>query len=114
MAGTYNFNIDQGTDFEDTLTVRDENEDTIDITGWVFRSQAREDLNSAVAFEFTFEVKNQVTHEGQVFRRLSNAASAAISGCAKKFIYDVEAVDTDDLVQRVIQGRITLNREVTK
>jgi hypothetical protein len=114
MAAVFNIEIDQGADFEQLLTIRDDNDNPRDITGFNFRASARVNLESEVLFNFSFEIANQTTNTGEVTMSLGHALSSAVPyTLGNKFIYDVEMVDNLGKVSRVMQGVITFSNEVT-
>ena len=116
LAATYDFSIDQGSDFALLLTLKDEAGVLIDLTGNTFAGQARiTKEDAAPAFSFTFEIKNQTTNAGEVLMILSAAASTALELTDKqKYLYDVERTDAGGAKQRLIEGKVTMIKEVTR
>lgn len=113
MAGTYNFTIDQGSDWSIECTYKDENDSPINLTGMSLESKARknkEDRSSS--FDFTLVITN--ASNGVFTMSLSSATSSALDlSKLDKFFYDVE-LDTGSQIRRLFQGIVTINREVTR
>jgi hypothetical protein len=121
-AGTYDFTLEQGATFERTLTIKDSNDDPIDLTGFTFSAQIRKKYSDAVSYgDFTFVILNQVSNTGQVRMSMSATVTSAIpvdkaDSSAKKttsYCYDVE-MNTGSKIDRIIQGTISVSPEVTR
>ena len=109
----YDFTLLQGSDFELTITLKDSTNAVRDLTGKSFRGQARRQLAQTQAdIEFIFESTDLVNGEFKL--KIPAALSTALSLRQKTFLfYDVEMFDLSS-VERIIQGRITLDPEVTR
>jgi hypothetical protein len=110
-AATYNLTIDQGSDFNIDLVVK-EGGSVKNLAGYSARAQLRAKRDSStVAASFDCTVTS--ASEGKIRMQLSNAASSGIS--AGRYYYDLEIYTaTDAIVKRLIQGEVTLNQEVTR
>lgn len=110
MSNKLNLEVKQGEDFYRLLTIRDENNDLVDLTGHQFRSQIRASHTSDVFLEFSFNI----TGLGTVEMTLSNTLSSAKTRTGKgAFVYDVEW-DTGSKKIRLLEGFVTFSPEVTK
>lgn len=113
-----NFDLNQGEDFYRLLTIKDSNDVAIDITGYTFRAQARLAIeDTSPAFSFTFTLKDQTTNTGEVEMTLPNATASlieCIDNVKTKYFYDIEMVDTNSKVTRLMYGKITVYPEVTR
>lgn len=116
MANSLNITIYQGADFQRVLTLKSDANTTINLTGYIFRGQARASYAAKVpAFSFVFALKNQGTNQGQVDWSLANATSAALKiEAATEYVYDVEMVSPGGIVTRILEGTATVKPEVTK
>lgn len=121
-AGTYDIVIEQGATFERTMTIKDSNDDPIDLTGFTFTGQVRKTYSSSsIIISFTFEILNQVSNTGQVKMKLTSSQTSSIpvdkaDNYEKKttiYCYDVE-MDTGSVVDRIIQGTASISPEVTR
>lgn len=112
MAAYVELYIDQGTNFNTTVTLTDDLTNApINITGYTFRSQMRRSYYSANATaNITCSIVNAVT--GVVGMNLSSNVTSTIK--AGRYLFDLEATDTNGSVQRVVEGIITVTPEVTR
>jgi hypothetical protein len=114
MAATYNFTIDQGSDFLINCTYKDSAGVPINITGKSLRGFARHNKEGPKAFEFSFTILNQGTNPGQFSVSLSAANSSALNiDKHQEFFYDIELYDVSTVV-RLFQGTVKVSREVTR
>ena len=111
-AAVYNLVIDQGSDFAIDLTIK-ELGSAKDLSGYSARAQMRSTRTaSSVAATFDCTVLNPATH-GVVKMSLSNSVSSALA--AGRYFYDLEIHTANNaVVRRLIQGKVTLNPEVTR
>ena len=111
-AANYDLTIDQGTTFAIDITIN-ESGSAKDLTGYSARAQMRSTKTaSTVAASFTCTVLNPAT-EGKVKMELSPATTSAMA--AGVYFYDLEIHTSNDaIVKRLIEGKVTLNQEVTR
>jgi hypothetical protein len=109
----YDFTLLQGSDFELTITLKDSTDAVRDLTGKSFRGQARKQIiQAAPDLEFEFEETDLVNGEFKL--KIPAALSTALNLRQKTYLlYDVEMFDLSS-VERIIQGKITLDPEVTR
>jgi hypothetical protein len=107
MALKANLVIDQGTTFASSIEVLDENDDAVDLQNYVARGQMRKTYSSSNAVNFT-----TTTNTGMLVISLTAAQTANI--VAGRYVYDVELVDTQNTVVRILEGIVTITPEVTK
>ncbi len=115
MATVLNLTLDQGTDFDRTLSFLADTT-PIDLTGYTFRGQARDGYAAKVAaFSFSFVLANQGTDPGKVAVTIPAAATQDLKlTVAKDYVYDIERVEPGGKVRRVLEGTITVRPEATK
>lgn len=110
-AGKYNIQIDQGSDFAIDLTVK---EDGVvkDLTGYSARAQMRAKKSDAsAAATFTCTVTNAAG--GVIKMSLPNATSSSLT--AGRYYYDLEIYTASDaIVKRLLEGEVTIDREITR
>ena len=120
IAGKYNIYCEQGATFSRILTIRvpDEVDPSIttayDLSGHTARMQVRRTIDSASAMVQLTTANNGLTIDdgtGSITIFMSNAVTASL---ATSGVYDLEIIDSNGYVSRVVQGTFTLNREVTK
>lgn len=116
MVARQNLTVYQGADYQQALELRNESSVLIDLTGYVFRGQARVKYSDAdPAFEFEFTLRDQVTQTGIVDMLIPAADTSALNiSKVTTYLYDIEMVDADSIVRRIVQGEIQLHPEVTK
>ena len=119
-AGSYNFEIEQGVDFSKTFTLKNAAGVAINIAGYTFRMMARNDYGdvtpiislSTVAPPGGIAIVGNGS-AGQFTITRTAAATALLNFSVLK--YDMEAVSTTPVVvTRLLEGTITLSREITK
>lgn len=111
-AATYNLVIDQGSDFAVNLSIKEEGS-AKNLTGYSARAQLRSTkTSSTLAASFTCTVLSPATN-GTIKMELSHTVSTGIA--AGLYYYDLEIYNTGEtLVQRLLQGEVTINQEVTR
>lgn len=116
MAARQNLTVNQGEDFRRVIELKDESMALIDLTGYVFRGQARLSYSdSDASFSFGFTLRDQVADTGLVDMIITDSSTSALSiSKATRYLYDIEMVDADGYVKRILEGTILLNPEVTK
>jgi len=110
-AGRYNIEIDQGSDFDIDLTLTEDGVAT-NLTGYSARAQMRAKKSDASpAASFTCTVTDA---EGGVLKMsLPNSTSSSIA--AGRYFYDLEIYTAGDaIVKRLLEGEVTIDREVTR
>lgn len=116
MVARQNLTVYQGSDFRRALELKDESQVLMDITGYEFRGQARLGYASSnPAFSFTFTIRNQTTETGLVDMLLA-AADTSLVNITKEttYLYDIEMVNANGGVTRILEGNLKLYPEVTK
>lgn len=107
MATKANLVIDQGSTFSTDLTLKDENGDSLNLSGYSANSQMRKWYTSSNATAiFTTNVANGVIS-------LSLTANQTGSITAGRYVYDVEITDGSS-ISRVVEGIITVTPQVTR
>lgn len=111
-AGTYNFVMDQGSDFTRRFTLN-QGGAPLNLTGYFARAQMRSTKTSnTVIATFTCTVLTPNTN-GQIQMTLGNANTANIA--SGKYYYDLEIYTANNAsVTRILQGEVTVTPEITK
>lgn len=110
-AANYDLTIDQGSTFVIDITIN-ESGSVKDLTGYSARAQMRSTKTASdVAASFTCSIP--VPSNGVVKMELPATTSSAMT--AGLFFYDLEIHTAGDaIVKRLIEGKVTLNQEVTR
>jgi hypothetical protein len=103
--------LDQGTTFETSLSLTNDDQTTIDVTGYSFASQIRKSYYSTnPVANLTVTVTNAST--GNVKLSMTPANTANVK--AGRYLYDLIMTDTGGVKTRVIEGIITVTPQVTR
>lgn len=109
MAIKANLAIDQGTTFQTTINVTDDNDDIVNLTGYTGAAQLRKHFTSATSYAFTVSISPTI---GTVTLSMTANATANIAG--GRYVYDCELTDTYGAVTRLIEGIATVTPQVTR
>jgi len=109
MATRVNIVIDQGTDFETSITLTDASGDQLDLTGMSAASQIRKTHTSSNSVSFITELANNT---GSLTLSLNNSTTSSMT--AGRYVYDVELTDSSNVVSRILEGVVTVTPEVTR
>lgn len=110
-AANYDLTIDQGSTFVIDVTIN-EGGSVKNLSGYSARAQMRSTKTaSAVAASFTCTIP--IPSNGIVKMELPAATSSGMT--AGLYFYDLEIHTSGDaIVKRLIEGKVTLNQEVTR
>lgn len=122
-SAKFDIDIDQGSDFTMTITIKDAQGNPIDITGHNFTGQIRKTIaSSIVEASFSFALKPQTGATlGQVDITLAGSVSSGITlkpqnttvRKPEAFAYDIES-DLGGVVTRWMEGKVNISPEVTR
>lgn len=104
-----NIVIDQGTDFETTIDVIDDNGNIVDLSGYTGAAQMRKHYTSSTATNFTVSI---TAGAGLVTLSMNAATTNAIA--AGRYVYDCELTDGSGVVSRIVEGIVTITPGVTR
>lgn len=109
MAIKANIVVDQGATFSATVTVETSNGSIFDLTDYTVAAQMRKNYAASVATTFTTYHTNA---NGQIVMTLTaNTTSNLVPG---RYLYDVEATSPEGIVDRVIEGIVTVTPGMTR
>lgn len=109
MAIKSNIIIDQGTDYEVTINVRDANTTPISLAGFTGVAQLRKYYTSSRKFNFGVTVS---ANTGEVTLSMSAANTACIA--AGRYVYDCVLTSNTNIVSRIVEGIATINPRVSR
>ena len=110
MATKANLLIDQGTTFETTVTITDDDGGTVNLTGYTAAAQSRQHYTSNTAYNFTVSVNGAL---GQIL--LSMSANTTMSMTSGRYVYDCELTETSTgKISRVLEGIVTVTPNITR
>jgi len=109
MATKANLVIDQGSTYSTDLSLKDENGDALNLSGYVANSQIRKwytSSNAAASFDASIN-----SDSGSI--TLSLTANQTSNLVAGRYVYDVEITD-GTVVSRIVEGIVTVTPQVTR
>lgn len=109
MAIKSNIVIDQGTDYEVTINVKDANTTPINLTGFTGVAQIRKYYTSSKKYDFTVSIS---ANTGEVTLGMSAANTAKIT--AGRYLYDCTLTSNTNVISRIVEGIVTINPRVTR
>ena len=109
MAIKSNIVIDQGTDYEVTINVKDANTTPINLSGFTGVAQIRKYYTSSKKYDFSVSIS---ANTGEVTIGMSSANSAAIA--AGRYLYDCILTSNTNVISRIVEGIVTINPRVTR
>lgn len=115
MAATYNITIEQGATFRLNLVYKAANGTPINLTGYTARMQVRRKYSDTTAL-LNFTTENGAITLGGALGTVAVKGLATLTDDlpAKPGVYDLELVDADGNVTRLVQGAVTISPEVTR
>jgi hypothetical protein len=113
-ASNYNLLIEQGATFSLSIVWKDSDEVPVDLTGYSARMQIRPFL---VSQDVLLELTNQAgivlgDDQGTITIEATAEQTEAIG--SRRGVYDLELESADGTVTRLLQGAVTISREVTR
>jgi len=107
MAEKANITIDQGTSFETSIDVADDNGDPTDLSGFTGAAQMRKHYTSSNSYAFSVAVAN-----GSVTLSMNAATTGNIA--SGRYVYDCELTSSSNVVTRIVEGIVTITPQVTR
>jgi len=112
MALIVDFYIDQGTDYENIITINDSGGSPRNLTGYTVASQLRKGHSSSTSYPFTAGLFGNDPATGRIILSMTAAQTSAIP--AGRYVYDIELTSAAGKKSRVIEGMVTISPEVTR
>ena len=115
MAAYYDILIEQGATYQKTFTWKGSDETPVDITGYTARMQIRR-KKSSVDFEHEATTENGGITLGDTAGTVAVLIPATDTAALTitKGTYDLELVDPQGVVYRLIEGGVEVSKEVTR
>lgn len=123
-AGTLNMIADQGATFSKVLTLADSNDNLINLTGYTARMHVRASYAAETTLAELTTENGGITlggAAGTITLLIAAAAMAAIpvldtpgTPPSRVAVYDLEIIGGSGVVTRLLQGKFTITREVTR
>jgi len=112
MAAYVELIMDQGASFNNVINLTDDlSNASLNILGYTVRSQMRRSYYSANA---TANITCTITNSsnGEITMSMTAANTTLIK--AGRYLFDLETVDTNGIVSRVLEGIITVTPQITR
>jgi len=112
MAAYVELIMDQGASFNNVINLTDDlSNASLNILGYTVRSQMRRSYYSANATaNITCTISNSAN--GEITMSMTAANTTLIK--AGRYLFDLETVDTNGIVSRVLEGIITVTPQITR
>lgn len=112
MAAFTELYLDQGATFNSVIYLTDDLTNTpINVSGYIVSSQMRRSYYSINASaSFTCTVTDPAN--GEITLSMTHLQTANIK--AGRYLFDIEAQDTSNVVSRVVEGIITVTPQITR
>lgn len=114
-AAVYDFVLEQGTTFRKQLTYTDSAGVAVDLTGYSARMQLRTKITDANIIILLDNANGRITitpTTGVIDLFISDTDTASLT--FKTAAYDLEVIAPNGDVTRLLEGTITLSKEVTR
>lgn len=108
MAIKANLIIDQGTDYSTSITLTDEEENVVDLTGYTANAQIRKTYSSSNSVTFSTAI---TAAQGVVILSLTDSQTANIT--PGRYVYDV-ILTSGNTTSRIVEGIVTVTPRVTR
>lgn len=111
MAAYVNLFVDQGTDFETTVSISDSRSDALDLTDIDLSGQVRRTYTSDSAFDFV--ITKVSSADGEIKIELPNETTSQMK--LGRYVYDVLATDVPSgNTFKVVEGILEIIPSVTR
>jgi len=114
-AGRYNFEIEEGATFTRTITYTDSEDTAIDISNATVRMQIRDNYSSETAAISLSSPSNGITLSNETGKFIINITATQTESLGiKQGVYDMEVEYDTGTVERILEGRVKISRQVTQ
>jgi hypothetical protein len=114
-AATYDFEIEQGATLLKPIVWKDSNGTPVNLSGYTARMQIRRSVAAEDVLLELSTANNRINIDalnGTVTLIFDSATTAAFTWTSG--VYDLELTSSGGVVTRLIQGKITVSKEVTR
>lgn len=114
-AATYDFDIEQGATLLKPIVWKDSTGSPVNLTGYTAKMQVRQSVSSSDVLLEMSTVNGRISITpltGTITLIFSATLTAAITWSRGK--YDLELTSNDGTVTRLIEGQISVSKEITR
>lgn len=108
-ASPLNLTIEQGVDFEITITVRNKNNVPLNLLGYSAESEVRKHYSSTSSYPFSITFVDR--ENGRIALSMGHGITETLS--EGRYVYDIVLTSPNDLRTRVIQGTVLVSPGVS-
>lgn len=108
MAIKANLLIDQGTDYQTSITLTDVDDNIVNLAGYTANAQIRKTYTSSNAVNFSVQLEEST---GEVKLSLTDSQTANMT--PGRYLYDV-LLTSNNITTRIVEGIVTLTPGVTR
>lgn len=109
MSTRADLEINQGETYSISTTIEDDNDQIIDLTGYVGAAQMRKHYTSLTAYDF-----NVIISADQGLVTMSMSATQTNTIPSGRYVYDCEITDPDGKVTKILYGIVEVFPGVTR
>ncbi len=113
-AGTHNFEIEQGATWTREILVKDSLGVPIDLTGITARMQIRDTVESSSFLIELSTANGRITVNGPAGELTLTISAVDTAALMTGGVYDLEIVNVDATVDRLLEGNVVLSPEATR
>jgi len=114
-AGRYNFEIEEGATFTRTITYTDNANTAIDLAESTVRMQIRDNYGAANAVISLSTPSTGITLSSETGKfTVTMTATQTESLGIKQGVYDIEVEYSNGTVERILEGRVKISKQVTQ
>jgi hypothetical protein len=108
-ASPLNLTVEQGVDFEVTITVRNRDGSPLSLLSYTAASKLRKHYTSTTSYAFTVTFVDRIN--GRIALSMNNALTSTIP--EGRYVYDVILTSPNSLKTRVVQGTVLVSAGVS-
>jgi hypothetical protein len=108
-ASPLNLTIEQGVDFEITITVRNKNNSPLNLLGYEANSKLKKHYTSTSSYAFTVTFVDRIN--GRIALSMTDTLTSTIP--EGRYVYDVILTSPNTLKSRVVQGMVMVSAGVS-
>jgi len=114
-AGRYNFEIEEGATFTRTITYTDNADTAIDLAESTVRMQIRDNYGATNAVISLSTPSTGITLSSETGKfTVTMTATQTESLGIKQGVYDIEVEYSNGTVERILEGRVKISKQVTQ
>ena len=109
MAIYSNLIVDQGSNFESTITVTDNDGNVVNLTNYTYGGKIKKNYDSSTSVSFA--TPTTPGSNGQIVIRLTDTQTKALE--PGRYVYDVEIFSSGGATTRVVEGQVEVTPGIT-